>query len=43
MYTVRNVKTEEERELFGYWFEDAIRRSKLNADDWKVIFKEYMD
>lgn len=33
----------ETRFIFGYWFEDACRRSKLNPDEWNIRFSEYED
>lgn len=42
-YEVRNSKTGEEITIFGYWYEDACKRSKLNPDEWGVTRQTYID
>ena len=42
-FEIDNVITGETRFIFGYWFEDACRRSKLNPDEWNIIQQDYED
>ena len=42
-YTVLNEKTNEMDIFFGYTFEDACRRSKVNENDYTILDIEYID
>ena len=42
-YEVRNLHTDEEKNLFGYNYADACRRAGIEADEWKVVYYEYVD
>lgn len=42
-YGIYNIITNEEDIIFGHSFEDACRRAKLNPQEWKVIYQEYID
>ena len=42
-YEVRNMKTDEEKTLFGYNYTDACKRAKVEPEEWKVVYCEYAD
>jgi hypothetical protein len=42
-YEVRNMKTDEEKTLFGYNYADACKRANVEADEWKVVYSEFVD
>ena len=42
-YEVRNIKTNEERVIYGYSLTDACRRSNLLKANWDIIRFEYID
>ena len=42
-YKVYNVKTNEEKILFGYTFEKACAKAKINPADYEIEYAEYVD
>lgn len=42
-FEIDNIHTGETTIIFGYWFDDACRRCKLNPDDWKIVCQTYED
>lgn len=43
-YGIRNVKTNERTIIFGYSWNNAVQRSKLdNEADWTIEYYEYVD
>ena len=44
-FEIRNIKTGEQRMIFGYSWNNACRRSGMNPndDDWRIEIQEYED
>ena len=42
-FGIYNITTCENEVVFGYNFADACRRAKLNPQEWKVEYMEYID
>lgn len=43
-YEIRNLKTNEERILFGYTLENAMRKAGIETtNEWKLVYAEYID
>lgn len=42
-FEIENNVTKEREYIHGYSFKDALRRCKLNEDEWKYICREYID
>lgn len=42
-FEIQNKVTNEEKILFGYNYIDACRKGNVEADEWKVIYREYVD
>ena len=42
-FEILNKTTKETNYIFGYGFNDACRRSKLEPNEWTVIGKDYID
>lgn len=42
-YMITNITTNENRMVFGYTYENAMRKAKLNANEWQVEWAEYID
>ena len=42
-FGIMNVKTEEEKVMFGYNIADAYRRAKLDMNEWHITYCEYID
>lgn len=42
-YTIWNPTTQEERIIFGYSFNDAVRRYKIDASEVQIIDSVYID
>ena len=42
-YRTYNAKTSEERIFFGYTFENACKRAKVNPAEYVVVDMEYVD
>ena len=42
-YVITNITTNENRMVFGYTYENAMRKAKLNANEWQVEWAEYID
>lgn len=42
-FEAMNIKTNEEATIFGYNWADACRRASYNVNDWKCIFRNYID
>lgn len=42
-FEVKNKTTKEIDYIFGYSFDDACRRSKLEPNEWTMLGKDYID
>ena len=42
-FGIVNIKTNEERHMFGYNIADAYRRAKLDMNEWHITYCEYID
>ena len=42
-FEIKNKTTKETDYIFGYGYNDACRRSKLEPNEWTVISKDYID
>lgn len=42
-YTIWNSTTQEEEIIFGYSFNDAIRRYTINSNEVKILSSIYID
>lgn len=42
-FTIIHKTTNVQKIIFGYWYEDACSRSKLNPNDWEVILVDFID
>lgn len=42
-FEIQNKTTGERDIIFGYNWKDAVRRSKINEDEWKFIRQDYED
>ena len=42
-YTIINKATKKQDDIFGYDYEDACRRAKLNTDDYIIVGVDYID
>ena len=42
-FGIYNVKTKEEKIVFGYSFKDALNRYGLNSIEWAMSYCEYID
>ena len=42
-FTIINKETEQKRTIWGYFYEDACRREKINPDEWVLLMWEYID
>lgn len=42
-FGIMNVNTHEESHMFGYNIADAYRRAKLDMNEWRITYCEYID
>lgn len=42
-FTIVNIKTKEERMIFGTLYSLAMERAGLNKEEWKCVMSEYID
>ena len=42
-FGIYNVKTGEQKIIFGYNFKDALRRQGLDSSEWAISYSEYID
>lgn len=42
-FEIQNKTTGERDIIFGYNWKDAVRRSKINEDEWEFIRQDYED
>lgn len=42
-FEIKNKVTGEKNIIFGYSWKNAVRRSKINEDEWEVITQDYED
>lgn len=42
-FTIVNNKTNEERIIFGYGYNEAMERANYNRSEWTYVCRDYID
>ena len=42
-FEVLNIRTNEEAIIFGHSMADACRRASYNVNEWKCVYRGYID